>query len=63
MIRFLSALCIAADLCGALPVMAQSLADTFVAAYRNSNILDQNRALLRAADEDVAVAVRKCARW
>jgi len=37
--------------------MAQSLADTFVAAYQNSNILEQNRALLRAADEDVAIAV------
>ena len=41
----------------ALPVTAQSLADTFVAAYRNSNLLDQNRAVLRAADEDVAQAV------
>ena len=33
---------------------AQSLADTLVAAYRGSNLLEQNRALLRAADEDVA---------
>lgn len=38
-------------------VQAQSLADTFVAAYRNSNLLDQNRAVLRAADEDVAIAM------
>lgn len=36
---------------------AQSLADTLIAAYRSSNLLDQNRALLRAADEDVAIAV------
>lgn len=36
---------------------AQTLADTLVAAYENSNLLDQNRALLRAADEDVATAV------
>lgn len=57
MIRHLSALCVAAMCLAPLPSMAQSLADTFVAAYRNSNILDQNRALLRAADEDVAVAV------
>ena len=35
---------------------AQSLADTLVAAYRNSNLLEQNRALLRAADEDVVQA-------
>ena len=39
------------------PVAAQSLADTLVAAYRNSDLLEQNRALLRAADEDVAQAV------
>lgn len=36
---------------------AQSLADTLVAAYSNSGLLEQNRALLRAADEDVAQAV------
>lgn len=57
MIRRLSALCIAALICAPMPAMAQSLADTFVAAYQNSNILEQNRALLRAADEDVSVAV------
>ncbi|SEN40892.1 outer membrane protein [Pseudorhodobacter antarcticus] len=38
-------------------VWAESLADALIAAYRNSNILDQNRAVLRAADEDVAIAV------
>lgn len=57
MIRHLSAFCIAAAMSAPLPAMAQSLADTLVAAYQNSNILDQNRALLRAADEDVAIAV------
>lgn len=36
---------------------ADTLADALVAAYRNSNLLEQNRALLRAADEDVAQAV------
>jgi len=41
----------------AAPAGAQSLADTLVAAYRTSNLLEQNRALLRAADEDVAQAV------
>ncbi len=35
---------------------AETLADTLVAAYRNSNLLEQNRALLRAADEDVVQA-------
>jgi outer membrane protein len=36
---------------------AETLADAMIAAYRNSNLLDQNRAVLRAADEDVALAV------
>jgi outer membrane protein len=36
---------------------AETLADALVGAYRNSGLLDQNRALLRAADEDVATAV------
>jgi len=39
------------------PARAETLADALIAAYRNSNLLDQNRALLRAADEDVASAV------
>jgi outer membrane protein len=41
------------------PVAAQAetLADALIAAYRNSNLLDQNQAVLRAADEDVAIAV------
>jgi outer membrane protein len=38
---------------------AQSLADALIAAYRNSNLLEQNRALLRADDEDVAAAVAR----
>jgi outer membrane protein len=41
----------------AMPASAQTLADALAAAYRNSNLLEQNRALLRAADEDVAQAV------
>jgi outer membrane protein len=36
---------------------AETLADALVAAYRTSNLLEQNRATLRAADEDVAGAV------
>lgn len=35
---------------------AETLADALVAAYKTSGLLDQNRALLRAADEDVAAA-------
>lgn len=36
---------------------AESLADTMVAAYRHSALIEQNRAVLRAADEDVAAAI------
>jgi len=36
---------------------AETLTDALIAAYENSNLLEQNRAVLRAADEDVAVAV------
>jgi outer membrane protein len=42
---------------GVVPATAQSLADTLVAAYTNSGLLDQNRAVLRAADENVASAI------
>ena len=41
----------------ALPAMAETLGDTLVAAYRHSALLDQNRAVLRAADEEVATAM------
>ncbi|MBD9529345.1 MULTISPECIES: TolC family outer membrane protein [Paracoccus] len=41
----------------ALPANAETLADTMVAAYRHSALLEQNRAVLRAADEDAAAAL------
>ncbi len=37
--------------------LADTLADAMADAYKNSGLLEQNRAVLRAADEDVAVAV------
>ncbi len=36
---------------------AETLADALISAYRHSNLLEQNQALLRAADEGVAQAV------
>nr|WP_068115680.1 TolC family outer membrane protein [Tropicimonas marinistellae] len=36
--------------------MAETLADALIDAYRNSNLLEQNRALLRVADDEVAIA-------
>lgn len=41
---------------GAPAAQADTLADALVGAYGHSGLLDQNRALLRAADEDVAAA-------
>ncbi|MGR3433712.1 MAG: TolC family outer membrane protein [Shimia sp.] len=38
---------------------AQSLADALAAAYDHSGLIEQNRATLRAADEDVAQAVAR----
>ena len=40
-----------------LAARAESLTDALIGAYRNSNLLEQNRALLRAADENVAQSV------
>ncbi len=48
------------------PAVAETLADALVGAYEHSGLLDQNRALLRAADEDVAAAkaaLRPVLRW
>ncbi|WP_238368244.1 TolC family outer membrane protein [Mesobacterium pallidum] len=36
---------------------AETLADAMASAYNHSGLLEQNRALLRAADEDVAIAI------
>ncbi|MDZ4093338.1 MAG: TolC family protein, partial [Paracoccaceae bacterium] len=54
--RILHALVIVVALSSAGVARAETLADALIAAYRNSNLLNQNRALLRATDEDVAIA-------
>ncbi|WP_323036599.1 TolC family protein [Pararhodobacter sp.] len=41
----------------AMPLHADTLADALASAYRNSNLLEQNRALLRASDEDTQQAI------
>ncbi len=38
------------------PAFAETLADALIGAYQHSGLLEQNRALLRAADEEVASA-------
>lgn len=54
---FGAALGLAVLLTAPLATRAETLADALKSAYINSGLLDQNRALLRAADEDVAQAV------
>ena len=51
-----AALCV---VCAPVAAVAESLADALAGAYTHSGLLDQNRALLRAADEDVAVAISR----
>ncbi|SHG95656.1 TolC family outer membrane protein [Marivita hallyeonensis] len=41
----------------AVSAQAETLADAMIGAYNTSGLLEQNRAVLRAADEDVAQAV------
>lgn len=48
---------VTALLAGAAPVAAETLSDALAQAYRKSGLIEQNRAVLRAADEDVAQAV------
>ncbi|MFY0309735.1 TolC family outer membrane protein [Leisingera sp. D0M16] len=42
-----------------LKAAADNLSDAMIGAYKTSGLLEQNRALLRAADEEVAVAVSR----
>ncbi|MHA7876874.1 TolC family outer membrane protein [Roseivivax sp.] len=48
---------LAATLVSGAVAQADTLADAMVGAYNTSGLLEQNRAVLRAADEDVAQAV------
>lgn len=57
-------LCLALAMPGA--ARAETLSDAMADAYKSSGLLEQNRAVLRAADEDVAIAVsnlRPVLRW
>ena len=55
--KWLGGVMVAALLAISAPVDAETLGNALVSAYQNSDLLDQNRAVLRAADEDVAGAV------
>jgi outer membrane protein len=55
----MAALATGLGLAGLVPAAgrAENLADALIGAYNTSGLLEQNRALLRAADEDVALSV------
>ena len=55
--KSLALLATVATLASASAVHAQSLSEALASAYNNSGLLEQNRALLRAADEGVAQSV------
>ncbi len=54
---FFAAAVVAVSVLSAPAAQAETLTDAFIAAYRNSNLLDKQAATLRAADEDVAQAM------
>lgn len=55
--KLLAAFAMTTALVSASSVHAESLADALISAYKSSNLLAQNEAVLRAADEDAAVAL------
>jgi len=65
-IRKFTTVCLMFALMGPVTVRADTLADALRDAYHTSGLLDQNRAVLRAADEDVAqslAALRPVVTW
>lgn len=55
--KVLSALLLGAVSFAPGALWAETLTDALISAYRNSHLLEQNQAVLRAADEDLATAV------
>ncbi len=55
--KFWAAVAVTAAMVAAPAARSETLADALISAYRSSNLLDQNQAVLRAADEDAAVAL------
>lgn len=55
--KIFAAFAVTAAIGAALPAWSETLADALTSAYKESHLLDQNQAVLRAADEDAAIAV------
>ena len=56
---FLAAFAVTTAMVAAPSAQAETLADALISAYKSSHLLEQNQAVLRAADEDAAIAVAK----
>ncbi len=54
--KLTKAVALCAVMLSPVPAWAETLGEALATAYRHSGLLQQNRALLRAADEDVAAA-------
>lgn len=55
--KFWTALAVTTALVAAPMAQAETLADALISAYKTSNLLEQNQAVLRASDEDAAIAL------
>lgn len=57
--KFWAILAVTTSLAQVATANAETLADALISAYKTSNLLDQNQAVLRAADEDAAAALAR----
>ncbi|MDB5660583.1 MAG: type secretion outer membrane protein TolC family [Cypionkella sp.] len=55
--KFWAVVSVTAAMVAAPVAQAETLADALISAYKTSHLLDRNQAVLRAADEDAAVAL------
>lgn len=55
--KFWAAVAVTAAMVVAPAARSETLADALISAYKTSHLLDKNQAVLRAADEDAAVAL------
>ncbi|WP_284326068.1 TolC family outer membrane protein [Cypionkella aquatica] len=55
--KFWAAVAVTAAMVAAPAARSETLADALISAYKTSHLLDQNQAVLRASDEDAAIAL------
>lgn len=57
--KFWAACAVTVSMVAAPMAQSETLADALTSAYKSSNLLAQNQAVLRAADEDAAIAIAR----